>query len=206
MTGVTEHEIESPCGWCGNAIVQPPTGRKKRYCDRSCRQRAYELRSAQQRHQADVDAGRIRTVPAQRVVERIVQARHPVTTSGWEQALAVLATQLRSGRIGGWDHDRIRGALNEVLAALADRPTAPPAGPAGAVVEQLLARTGPTGLPRTTVARLADTMAATPAVVRQALNWVTRSHRAHLTRAGEHVDVAALADHDRFHLLPGPPV
>ncbi|MEW2386479.1 hypothetical protein AB0873_31115 [Micromonospora sp. NPDC047707] len=67
MTGVAEREIQTPCGWCGNAIVQPATGRKKHYCDRSCRQRAYELRAAQRRHQADVDTGRIRTVPAPRI-------------------------------------------------------------------------------------------------------------------------------------------
>ncbi|MEU4165150.1 hypothetical protein AB0E94_52790, partial [Actinoplanes sp. NPDC026670] len=115
MTANTEREIETPCGWCGNAIVQPTTGRRRRYCDRSCRQRAYELRTAQRRHQADVDTGRIRSVPAPRVIERAVQPRHPTTVAQWEYTLTDLAEQLRAGR-HAWERHRIRAALNTALA------------------------------------------------------------------------------------------
>ncbi|GAB3088678.1 hypothetical protein GCM10027186_57550 [Micromonospora schwarzwaldensis] len=75
--GVTEHEIETPCGWCGATIAQPLTARKRRYCKRACRQHAYELRAAQRRRQADIETGRIWSVPAQQVVERVDrQVRH----------------------------------------------------------------------------------------------------------------------------------
>ncbi|GAA4801264.1 hypothetical protein [Corynebacterium canis] len=40
-------EIEKRCEWCGKPIPLPPAnrGRPKRYCNRSCRQRAYEQRN-----------------------------------------------------------------------------------------------------------------------------------------------------------------
>lgn len=34
------------CSWCGVEIPRPSRGRRPRYCGRSCRQRAYEVRSA----------------------------------------------------------------------------------------------------------------------------------------------------------------
>ncbi|WP_342011542.1 hypothetical protein [Corynebacterium bovis] len=34
------------CLWCGRPITDNPTGRPRRYCRRSCRQRAYEQRKA----------------------------------------------------------------------------------------------------------------------------------------------------------------
>ncbi|WP_438471380.1 hypothetical protein [Streptomyces asiaticus] len=37
------------CEWCGGPIKQPPTGRQRRYCRQSCRQRAYEERQVQER-------------------------------------------------------------------------------------------------------------------------------------------------------------
>nr|WP_243869337.1 hypothetical protein [Amycolatopsis granulosa] len=37
------------CGWCGRRIEQGSTGRRRRYCGQSCRQRAYERRLAVQR-------------------------------------------------------------------------------------------------------------------------------------------------------------
>jgi hypothetical protein len=32
------------CAWCGREIVQSGSGRHRRYCSQSCRQRAYEQR------------------------------------------------------------------------------------------------------------------------------------------------------------------
>ncbi|WP_032377912.1 hypothetical protein [Rhodococcoides fascians] len=34
------------CAWCGRPVADSGTGRKRRYCRQSCRQRAYEQRSA----------------------------------------------------------------------------------------------------------------------------------------------------------------
>lgn len=33
-----------PCGWCGGAILQPPIGRRRRYCSRTHRELAYRQR------------------------------------------------------------------------------------------------------------------------------------------------------------------
>ncbi len=32
------------CAWCGKEMADNPSGRKRKYCDQSCRQRAYEQR------------------------------------------------------------------------------------------------------------------------------------------------------------------
>lgn len=34
------------CEWCGREVPQSPRGRRRKYCDHSCRQRAYEHRRA----------------------------------------------------------------------------------------------------------------------------------------------------------------
>lgn len=34
----------APCQWCGRPVSQPASGRRRKYCKRSCRQRAYEHR------------------------------------------------------------------------------------------------------------------------------------------------------------------
>jgi hypothetical protein len=48
-------EVQSPCGYCGHPVEQPGgSRRRRRYCDRSCRQREYELRRAEVRREADV--------------------------------------------------------------------------------------------------------------------------------------------------------
>ncbi|GAA3519062.1 hypothetical protein [Dietzia aurantiaca] len=35
---------EASCAWCGRPVDEGSTGRRRRYCRRSCRQRAYEQR------------------------------------------------------------------------------------------------------------------------------------------------------------------
>jgi hypothetical protein len=109
-----ERPLQTPCEWCGAAVQQNPTGRLLRYCDRSCRQRAYETRTAQRRRQADVDAGVIHRQPAERVVERVVRDRHPRTATGWETALDALAAQFADDTIPAWHADRIRQAFAAV--------------------------------------------------------------------------------------------
>ena len=37
---------EQTCAWCGRPVAATGTGRKRRYCRQSCRQRAYEQRSS----------------------------------------------------------------------------------------------------------------------------------------------------------------
>lgn len=37
---------ESSCAWCGRPVDEGGTGRRRRYCRRSCRQRAYEQRKS----------------------------------------------------------------------------------------------------------------------------------------------------------------
>lgn len=37
---------EASCAWCGRPVDEGETGRRRRYCRRSCRQRAYEQRQA----------------------------------------------------------------------------------------------------------------------------------------------------------------
>lgn len=111
---IAERPLQTPCQWCGNAVEQSATGRLRRYCDRSCRQRAYEARTAQRRLQVDVDAGRVREQPAERIVERVVTAPHPRQVSGWQAALTELAAQLADGRLGWWHAGQLRDALARV--------------------------------------------------------------------------------------------
>ncbi|MDV8000185.1 hypothetical protein R4P08_02880 [Rhodococcus sp. IEGM 1408] len=37
---------EASCAWCGRPVTEGDTGRRRRYCRRSCRQRAYEQRQS----------------------------------------------------------------------------------------------------------------------------------------------------------------
>ncbi|MFY1599507.1 hypothetical protein [Micromonospora sp. WMMD737] len=213
MTTNTEREIETPCGWCGNAIVQPTTGRRRHYCDRSCRQRAYELRAAQRRHQADVDTGRIRSVPAPKIIERTVQPRHPTTAAQWEHTLTALAEQLRDGR-HAWERHRIHAALNTALTALGDPMPAAATTPASAAVmfddalaaavAAVIACTDPDGTDTTLTRLQARTGHPTP-LLRDALRHLAVSRYAVLRRHGVPVDdVDELAEHARFRLCVGP--
>ena len=114
-------ELQRPCGYCGHPVVQPGGSRRLlRYCGRSCRQRAYELRRAEARREADLRSGRVLAEPVERVVERIVTVEKgwPVTTAGWEAGLAALAEQLSAGVIPRWQLKRIRAALAVAEAAL----------------------------------------------------------------------------------------
>jgi hypothetical protein len=45
-----------PCAWCGGRIVQPPTGRRREYCGRTCRELAYRERKTQRRVDEAVEA------------------------------------------------------------------------------------------------------------------------------------------------------
>ncbi|MFE6309337.1 hypothetical protein [Nocardiopsis sp. NPDC057823] len=49
----------SGCAWCGAPLEINPLGRHRRYCSRAHRQRAYEVRTALARREADRAAGKI---------------------------------------------------------------------------------------------------------------------------------------------------
>ncbi len=211
-----------PCEWCGRPIEQPPRGRKLRYCDRSCRQRAYEARTAQRRLQHDLDAGRIRQQPAERVVERVVQPRHPSTAAAWIGVLDELTARVRDGRIPAWHAARIRSAVTRLQAALdaaargpsdpspvVPAPRAAPAdgrdGLSGERIRQLVTRLAATSAGRpepTTLTRLAHELAVDVDDVRQVLAALTGVDAAKLARTGpagtQSVDALSIAEHARF--------
>ncbi|QUX26356.1 hypothetical protein [Nocardiopsis sp. MT53] len=73
---VREKVIRRTCGWCGKDIAPRAhgKGRPRTYCSRSCRQRAYEVRTANERLERDRAAGTARAAddPVREVVERVV--------------------------------------------------------------------------------------------------------------------------------------
>ncbi|GGL17742.1 hypothetical protein [Mangrovihabitans endophyticus] len=218
---VTERPLQTPCEWCGRAVAQPPTGRLLRYCDRSCRQRAYEARTAKRRLQDDVDTGRVRAQPAERIVERVVRAKYPSTAAGWEKALDELRAQLADGRIGPWNApriDRAIAAVDEQLQAIetaavprprpsretfaVDQPPAaaavPFAGERLAVIEARIAAAG--GTLSTTLEHLAGDVGIGVDELRQAMLEFERLGFLAARRRGTVVPVDELAVHSRFEL------
>ncbi|WIN00108.1 hypothetical protein ACTOB_003791 [Actinoplanes oblitus] len=206
MAEPVEHVVQSPCGWCGEQIQQPPRGRKLRYCDRNCRQRAYEMRTAQARRQADVDAGRIAEQPAERIVERVVRSRVPRTPAGWEAVLAQLQTQLGDGTIGFWNAGRIQqaliGALNQAdrLAGQARVTVRPPVDERLEQAAAVLLRLA--GNEPVTLQRLAAAMQLGIDEVRQAVLELEHLGLLVARRAANVVSVDELAVHSRFILSP----
>jgi len=46
LSGVTRRPRPQPCRWCGRDVSDAGLGRRRQYCRRSCRQRAYEQRAS----------------------------------------------------------------------------------------------------------------------------------------------------------------
>lgn len=69
----TDVPVVRECAWCSTPIRLRPRARHRRYCSQGCRQRAYEVRTAASRHQADQAAGRARAdeEPVREIVERV---------------------------------------------------------------------------------------------------------------------------------------
>lgn len=68
---VSERVVARECEWCGAAIEVRPRAQHQRYCSRGCRQRAYEVRTAQRRQENERAAGTAREEgPVREVVER----------------------------------------------------------------------------------------------------------------------------------------
>ncbi|NIH80465.1 hypothetical protein [Amycolatopsis viridis] len=76
--GVPPHRRERAvlhCGWCGRRIEQGSTGRRRRYCGQSCRQRAYERRLAVQRGGLPEDAVVLSDTELTALQDRLFQLR-----------------------------------------------------------------------------------------------------------------------------------
>lgn len=74
-TGGRTTRRQAKCAWCGRAIVDSETGRRRRYCKQSCRQRAYEQRHALTGTRIPVDAVILTQDEADAVVDRLFEVR-----------------------------------------------------------------------------------------------------------------------------------
>lgn len=63
------------CGWCGREVAANPTGRRRRYCQQSCRQRAYEQRTAMRGTTVPADAVVLTAAEAEAVADRAFAVR-----------------------------------------------------------------------------------------------------------------------------------
>ncbi|GAA2531764.1 hypothetical protein [Pilimelia columellifera] len=205
---VYERPLIVLCQWCGEALLTPGRGPAPRYCSRpkSCRQRAYELRTAQARADADAAAGRLREEPVRQVIERVVQPKHPTMAGAWVAALEALTKQLRTGplRHQPHHHGHIAAALAAAAAAIPAQHRPAPASVAprppveGSAVWQALAKS-PGGSTSVTLERLADAArtsidTAAAVLVSLAAAGELRIHRGDKPI----VDVTTLAPHARF--------
>lgn len=128
--------VSRTCEWCGREMSYSGRGRPPRYCSRSHRQRAYELRTALARRDADRAAGRARgaeepvretvvrtTTRTVRgpVVEVPVEVERPVVPTRAREVQAVLeaaADAVMAGRIQHYDHRRLWQGVTRLMAAL----------------------------------------------------------------------------------------
>ncbi len=122
------------CGWCNVFVAYSGRGRPRLYCSKSCRNRAWEVRSAETRLQRDIAAGAARSEPVREVIRQTVVQTRPASppaeqgapavlaAAGWMALLAELAEQLREGELGRqhWHHEKLYGRLTEVAAALGE--------------------------------------------------------------------------------------
>jgi hypothetical protein len=77
--------------------VQDGTGRRRKYCGQSCRQRAYEDRNARQRHELPTDAVVISAAERDDLADRLFQmvcAAEDVATALAESASRAELTEL----------------------------------------------------------------------------------------------------------------
>jgi hypothetical protein len=149
-------------------------------------------------------------VPAATVVERI--APWPSDVRGWEQALGVLAEQLRDGTLPVRDHARVAWLLRRLLGTV-DRPStsaAVPASPAAGelvglpvvkLVDAVLAELGAAVKP-VTLAGVAGRARVGVDVARGAVTALQVTGRVRLAGAGDvPVDAATVAEHVRWRAL-----
>lgn len=86
------------CGWCGRQLErQEGTGRRRKYCGQSCRQRAYENRHALARHELPAGAVVISAAERDALADRLFQmlcAAEDVATALQESASRAELTSL----------------------------------------------------------------------------------------------------------------
>ncbi|MCX6468472.1 MAG: hypothetical protein NTW76_04060 [Corynebacteriales bacterium] len=63
------------CAWCGRPVVDSETGRRRKYCKRACRQRAYEQRAAVGGSAVPADAVILSSTEATELVDRLFELR-----------------------------------------------------------------------------------------------------------------------------------
>ncbi len=63
------------CAWCGREVVTEGPGRTRKYCRRSCRQRAYEARTALAGSSLPPDSVVLTAQEAEAVGERMFEVR-----------------------------------------------------------------------------------------------------------------------------------
>ncbi|MDJ0394066.1 hypothetical protein QMK17_12080 [Rhodococcus sp. G-MC3] len=63
------------CAWCGREVADSEMGRRRRYCRQSCRQRAYEHRSAVKGTSIPEDAVVLSADEASALVDRMFEVR-----------------------------------------------------------------------------------------------------------------------------------
>lgn len=98
----------TPCGWCGRDITHEGTGRRRRYCKPSCRQRAYEQRNALRNQSA---------IPADAIVLSIEDRQNQADRLFAVRCAAEdLATAVRERA----DHDELEAMCAALLTAALD--------------------------------------------------------------------------------------
>jgi hypothetical protein len=74
--GVRRTAVAKHCGWCGRRLPESGNvGRRRRYCGQSCRQRAYERRTAVQRTGLPDDAVVLSDTEVATLQDRLFQLR-----------------------------------------------------------------------------------------------------------------------------------
>ncbi|TWH16737.1 hypothetical protein [Rhodococcus rhodochrous] len=76
MTLVTGRDTRaSTCLWCGRPVPEIGTGRRRRYCRQSCRQRAYEQRSSARRAGLPEDSVVLTAAEVEALADRAFRVR-----------------------------------------------------------------------------------------------------------------------------------
>ncbi|SFI73203.1 hypothetical protein SAMN05421835_101604 [Amycolatopsis sacchari] len=76
LAGIPRNTAPLHCGWCGRRLEQTTAkGRRRRYCGQSCRQRAYERRTALQRSGLPEDAVVLSDAELAALQDRLFQLR-----------------------------------------------------------------------------------------------------------------------------------
>jgi hypothetical protein len=146
---ITERITGRSCAWCSSWITYSGSGRMPKYCKPGCRQRAYEVRTAEARRERDIAAGTATDAPVRETVNRTETVTRTVVRSGWplmipsDQATAqtsvagaggwaavlqLLAARLRDGTVRqDEDWAELEAAFASLQAAMKDPASPPPA-------------------------------------------------------------------------------